>query len=116
MPSSHDILDAIKAEVKRRIIDEYIPRIEKCLHILSNDEIWRRPNKSSNSVGNLILHLCGNVHQWLGNGIGDLEDERRRDAEFDEQVSLEKEELMEHLASARRYAFLLLETSKKKTF
>jgi uncharacterized damage-inducible protein DinB len=33
-------------------------------------------------VGNLVLHLCGNVGQWIGSGVGGKPDTRQRDAEF----------------------------------
>ena len=45
------------------IKDEYFPKIEACLERLSAEEIWWRPNESSNSIGNLVLHLAGNVRQ-----------------------------------------------------
>lgn len=43
------------------IASDYVPKIERCLDLLSADDIWWRPNEASNSIGNLILHLCGNV-------------------------------------------------------
>jgi uncharacterized damage-inducible protein DinB len=54
--------------------------------------VWWRPNESSNSIGNLILHLNGNVRQWILTGLGGQEDDRRRQQEFDErtQVSIDQ--------------------------
>ncbi len=75
-------------ETKRRILEESIPRIKKCLASLSEQEIWFKPNEHSNSVGNLILHLCGNVTQWIGSGLGKLPDNRLRDLEFSEKGPL----------------------------
>lgn len=63
-------------------IDKYVPRILKCLQLLDEKEIWWRPNAASNSVGNLVLHLCGNVRQWIISGLGGKPDVRKRDEEF----------------------------------
>lgn len=75
------------------------PRIRKCLHELSEEEIWRRPNESLASVGNLILHLCGNVRQWLISGIGGEKDVRQRSKEFDEKGPIPRAELLHRLES-----------------
>jgi uncharacterized damage-inducible protein DinB len=84
-------------ETKRRIIEESIPRIKKCLASLNEQEIWFKPNEHSNSVGNLILHLCGNVTQWVGSGLGKLPDNRLRDLEFSEKGPLPTEKLIQAL-------------------
>jgi uncharacterized damage-inducible protein DinB len=63
-------------------IDKYVPRILKCLQLLDEKEIWWRPNAASNAVGNLVLHLCGNVRQWIISGLGGKPDVRKRDEEF----------------------------------
>jgi len=70
------------SEVRRRLIGECQSRLLKCLDHLNEDEIWYRPNAESNSVGNLVLHLCGNVRQWLFSTLGDQLDHRDRRAEF----------------------------------
>jgi uncharacterized damage-inducible protein DinB len=57
-------------------------RIQDCLGRLSSEQIWMRNNPNENSVGNLVLHLCGNVGQWIGSGVGGKPDTRQRDAEF----------------------------------
>lgn len=74
-----------------------LPRIEKCLDELSEKEIWKRPNNSSNSVGNLILHLCGNITQYIISGIGGASDERNRDSEFSAEGGMSKDELREKI-------------------
>ncbi len=85
------------SETRRRIFDESIPRIRKCLDLMSEDEIWRKPNKHSNSVGNLVLHLCGNARQWIVSGLGKAKDTRKRQEEFDETGPIPKEELFQML-------------------
>jgi len=80
--------DLLIEETRRRLILESMPRIIQCLEMLSPDEIWRRPNANSNSIGNLVLHLCGNVRQWILAGMSGEEDIRKRQEEFDEKGPL----------------------------
>ncbi len=61
---------------------DYLPKIQTCLEILPEVDLWWRPNDISNSVGNLLLHLAGNLNQWVVVGVGSGEDHRRRDREF----------------------------------
>lgn len=63
-------------------MEEFTPRVLQCLAELSEEEAWRRPNASSNSVGNLVLHLCGNITQYILSSLGEQTDARDRDAEF----------------------------------
>ena len=70
-------------------------RIEDCVRRLNYDQIWTRNADNVNSVGNLVLHLCGNVRQWIGFGIGDLADQRDRNSEFAARGGLEPAELIE---------------------
>jgi len=73
------------------------PRIEKCLAELSEADIWLRPNGASNSVGNLILHLCGNITQYILSSLGGGPDHRTRDAEFATEGGFTKQQLWEKL-------------------
>src|SRR5271170_6735590 len=57
-------------------------RIESCLDRLSEEQVWARGGENENSVGNLALHLCGNVRQWIVSGVGGAPDTRQRDGEF----------------------------------
>ena len=75
------------------------PRIQKCMDQLSEEEIWKRPNESSNSVGNLILHLCGNMTQYIISSLGNVVDERQRDQEFLIRSGYSKAQLLEMLSS-----------------
>jgi uncharacterized damage-inducible protein DinB len=58
-------------------------------------DIWWRPNEQSNSVGNLVLHLCGNVRQWIVASLGGGSFARDRDAEFSTRTPVSKEQLTE---------------------
>ena len=50
--------------------DDFLPKLKHCLENLTEQDLWWRPNEQSNSVGNLILHLCGNMSQWILNPMG----------------------------------------------
>lgn len=78
----HPICHLILQQFNFRIFNESIPRIIKVLDMLTHEEVWLAPNKNSNSIGHLILHLCGNVTQWIGAGIGSRSDTRNRRDEF----------------------------------
>lgn len=72
----------------------YRPKIERCLAGLSEDDVWWRPNERSNSVGNLILHLAGNVRQYIVSGAGGEADIRVRDEEFAAREGVAKDDLL----------------------
>lgn len=76
------------------LVEEYLPKIERCLERLSDDQIWWRPNEESNSIGNLVLHLCGNARQWIVSGVGGAVDGRNRDAEFAQREAIGRGELL----------------------
>jgi len=80
MENLHTIL--IK-QIDERLIQGGIHRILSCLERLSQDQLYWRPNENSNSINNLILHLDGNVRQWLIASLSHTKDLRVRDAEFD---------------------------------
>jgi uncharacterized damage-inducible protein DinB len=78
-------------------IDENTPRIARCMNELDEADTWRRPNDSSNSVGNIILHLCGNITQYIISSLGKTEDIRGRDKEFSANGGYSKWELIAKL-------------------
>ncbi len=85
------------SEARRHLMQEYLPWLRTCLVKLSDEDIGWRPNEKSNSVGNLILHLCGNIRQWVIHGVGGAADERNRPAEFAARESFSKAELLQKL-------------------
>jgi hypothetical protein len=72
----------------RKLVDQYWPRLRSCVESLSDEQVWWRPNSASNSIGNLVLHLNGNVRQWLVVAFNRLQDTRDRPAEFKAQPGL----------------------------
>ena len=72
-------------------------RIQDCLARLTPEQIWARGSDNENAVGNLVLHLSGNVRQWIGSGVAGLADHRQRDAEFDARGGVAPADLVELL-------------------
>ena len=77
--------------------DDYLPKIERSLELLTDEQIWWRANPQSNSIGNLLLHLSGNVRQWIVCSLGGAPDERDRDSEFAERHLIPRDELLARL-------------------
>ena len=103
----------LAVEVKQHAImrlQENTQKIAKCLDQLSEVEIWQRPNASSNSMGNLILHLCGNITQYIISSLGGKEDRRVRDEEFDAKGGYSKKELQLKLESTIAQAIEVIQT------
>jgi hypothetical protein len=82
---------------RNTLFNEHWPRLKACVEPLTVDQIWWRPNEASNSVGNLILHLNGNVTQWIVSSFNRDEDKRERPAEFSAVGGLTATELLERL-------------------
>jgi uncharacterized damage-inducible protein DinB len=91
-------LDAEFIEASRVFLrDDYLPKVLHCVGQMSDDDLWWRPNDVSNSVGNLILHLCGNLRQWIVSSIGGMEFKRDRNAEFATRGPIPRAELTANL-------------------
>ncbi|HEX5085547.1 MAG TPA: DinB family protein [Blastocatellia bacterium] len=78
-----------------RLLEDYFVKIAAAIDALDDEQVWRRPNESSNSVGNLLLHMSGNVRQWIISGVGGAQDIRDRASEFAARGSAAKGELVE---------------------
>ena len=87
---------------RKKLLGQYWPRLQECLEPLTDEQIWWRPNEASNSIGNLILHLNGNVGQWMVASFNKLEDRRNRPAEFDAEGSLSKSALLDKLTATMK--------------
>ena len=92
-----DIGQAFIARAQHHLGEDYLPKIERCLGLLSDQQIWWRANEQSNSIGNLLLHLNGNVRQWIVCGLGDATDSRNRDSEFAQRGEIPRAELLDRL-------------------
>ena len=75
-------------------LNESLKKIRNCVEQLSDDQLWLRPAPSMNSVGNLILHISGNLGQWAICGVSRTPDERDRDSEFSASGGMTGDELL----------------------
>ena len=91
-------------DASRKTFSTWLGRVEKCLDQLTPEQIWWRGQDNSNAIGNLVLHLSGNLRQWIVAGVGGAPDMRNRDAEFAQREPLETTELRERLRAAVRDA------------
>jgi uncharacterized damage-inducible protein DinB len=82
------------ARSRYHLVEDFLPKIERCTALLSDEQIWWRPNAESNSIGNLLLHLSGNARQWIVCGLGDAADQRDRDSEFAQRETITRDELL----------------------
>jgi uncharacterized damage-inducible protein DinB len=92
-----EIGQAFITRCRHHFAEDFLPKIERCLELHSDEQIWWRANPQSNSIGNLLLHLSGNVRQWIVSGIGGVIDARDRDAEFAERAIIPRDELLARL-------------------
>jgi uncharacterized damage-inducible protein DinB len=98
-PNNYAIAQAFLARASEFLLGDYLPKIERCLEKLNDEQIWWRANEESNSIGNLILHLCGNARQWIVCGVGSAPDNRNRDSEFEQRDVIPRDELVSLLRS-----------------
>jgi uncharacterized damage-inducible protein DinB len=89
--------------------EEFLPRIRAAVERLTDDQVWWRPNEASNSIGNLMLHLSGNVTQWIVGGVGGQPVTRDRQREFDERTPIPRSELLAALSRAVESAVRILD-------
>src|SRR6266852_4818007 len=84
---------------RSKLLGQYWPRLHGCVESLTDEQVWWRPNEASNSIGNLILHLNGNVRQWLVSSFRQLDDARNRPAEFSERQLIPASALLAKLGT-----------------
>ena len=93
----------LRAALNHAIADELdaaLSRIVHCLNQLSEEQVWHRPPHGLNAVGNLILHLTGNVQQMIADNLSGVPDTRDRPAEFAAREPIPKAELLGRLSDA----------------
>jgi hypothetical protein len=93
---------------RHKLLEQYWPRLRKAVEPLSLEQIWWRPNEASNSIGNLVLHLNGNVWQWIVASFNSLEDKRDRPAEFSATGDLSSADLLARLGETMEEAARVL--------
>jgi len=103
-----ETVDQIFLRTSAKNLGQLWSRIRDCLAKLSTDEIWARGHENENAIGNLVLHLNGNVRQWIISGVGGAPDTRTRDAEFAARGGVEIAELRERLDATVREAIAVI--------
>ncbi len=94
--TNSDIAAAVVAEVRRNF-NESLRRIQDCIDQLTDDQLWWRPREEMNSIANLLLHLSGNLRQWIISGVGEKPDVRNRPAEFTDRSHRPKQQVLKIL-------------------
>src|SRR5580658_4209968 len=89
---------------RHKLLEQYWPRLRACVESLSDERVWWRPHESSNSIGNLVLHLNGNVGQWLVASFNRMEDRRDRPVEFNAQGGISGAALLARLGTTMQQA------------
>jgi hypothetical protein len=94
---------------RKKLLQQYWPRLRSCVERLTDEQVWWRPNEASNSVGNLLLHLNGNVTQWLVASFNRWDDKRDRPAEFSAHGGEAVSALLDRLGATLNEAGRVLE-------
>jgi uncharacterized damage-inducible protein DinB len=87
--------DEIFLKFSAEKLEQLHGRIQDCLARLTPEQVWMRGSENENAIGNLVLHLSGNVRQWIGSGVAGLPDHRQRDTEFDARGGMALADLSE---------------------
>ena len=93
-----DIAKHFIAESRGFLSSDYLPKIERCLETLTDEDVWWRANDGSNSIGNLLLHLEGSTRAWIVGVAGGSPSPRDRQQEFDQREQIPRAELMSRLS------------------
>jgi hypothetical protein len=100
MAANDNELASVFLEFSRtKLLGQFWPRMKECVAPLTSEQVWWRPNDASNSIGNLLLHLDGNVRQWLVDSFNKNQDQRNRPAEFAAQSGLSAADLLVRLGA-----------------
>ena len=91
--NANELATAVAAETNRRL-EASVGKIRHCVDQLSDEQLWWRPDEPMNSIGNLVLHLSGNLRQWIVAGVGGATDNRNRPEEFAERGPISREDLL----------------------
>ena len=99
-----DVTQLFLEHSRQKLVQQYWPRLKSCVESLTEEQLWWRPNDACNSVGNLLLHLNGNVRQWLVASFNRMEDSRNRPAEFNQREPVSASMLLDQLGATMQQA------------
>jgi uncharacterized damage-inducible protein DinB len=94
-----DVPSLFLEQSRHILIEQCWTRLKSCVEPLTDEQLWWRPNEACNSIGNLLLHLDGNVREWLVTAFNHLEDNRNRPAEFNQRESISASVLLSQLGA-----------------
>jgi Protein of unknown function (DUF1572) len=107
--NEHELATLFLEFSRKKMLGQYWPRMRECVAPLTTEQIWWRANDASNSIGNLLLHLNGNVGQWLVASFNKEEDKRNRPAEFAAKEGSTAAELLARLGTTLDAAAAVLD-------
>ncbi|MFN0123694.1 MAG: DinB family protein [Blastocatellia bacterium] len=87
-------LGALLIDETHRRLKGFIAQARTCIEVLPDAEIWARPDEKSNSLGNLVIHVCGSTRHFLGRGVGGTDYQRNRTGEFAERGPIPRADLL----------------------
>ncbi len=102
--SDQDVASLFLEFSRDKLLNQYWPRLRACVESLNDEQLWWRPNQASNSIGNLLLHLNGNVQQWLVASFEREHDDRNRPIEFSERQVIPARALLDKLGTTMQRA------------
>jgi uncharacterized damage-inducible protein DinB len=91
--NAQEVGSAFISQARSHLRNDFMPKIQRCFDLINESDVWWRSHETNNSIGNLSLHLTGNVRQWIISGIGGHPDVRERQREFAQREGLPKEDL-----------------------
>ncbi len=100
MFNAQEIGSTFLSQARSHLMNDFMPKIQRCFDLVNENDIWWRSDETNNSIGNLALHLAGNVRQWIISGVGGQPDVRERQKEFAQREALPKENLWSALENA----------------
>jgi uncharacterized damage-inducible protein DinB len=103
-------LECIFIQYSAEKLKQLTARIAICIKKLDDEKIWARGGENENAAGNLLLHLTGNVRQWIVSGVGGAPDIRERDLEFSARGGTGAAELVAGLETVVDEAVRVIET------
>jgi hypothetical protein len=103
MSSAREITDRFVAETRKTLATMH-GKIVHCLGQLSDEDLNWRAFVGANSIGNIVTHLCGNVTQWIIDGVRERPSRRNRPGEFAQDLVVTREALLEQLGRVVREA------------
>ena len=115
MEGQTEIIKEFKGQARLRV-EECLEKIRGCLSLLDDTTFWKRPNTSSNSAGHLLMHLTGNIRQYMLSGLGGAQDIRQRDLEVQSPPAQGRKAVESEFFRVAEKALELLKTLPEESF